>query len=90
MAIVMAGNFGKNLVTDELAPKDVVAKLPTPLLMIHGTDDEVVPIAQGKQLFAAAVPRKTFFEVQGGHHGDSLSRNNGEYRTKMLDWMAKF
>jgi fermentation-respiration switch protein FrsA (DUF1100 family) len=90
MAIAMAGNFGKNLVTDELAPKDVVAKLPTPLLMIHGTDDEVVPIAQGKQLFAAAVPRKTFFEVQGGHHGDSLSRNNGEYRTKMLDWMAKF
>lgn len=90
MAIIMAGNFGKNLVSDELSPKDVVAKLPAPLLMIHGTADEVVPLSQGKELYAAARPRKTFFEVQGGGHGNSLSRNNGEYRKKMLEWMAQF
>lgn len=90
MAIILAGNFGKNLVSDELSPKDVVAKLPVPLLMIHGTADEVVPLAQGKELFAAARDRKTFFQVEGGHHGDSLSRNNGAYRKKMLSWMAQF
>lgn len=90
MAIFLAGNFGKNLVSDELAPKDFVARLPAPLLMIHGTEDEVVPLAQGKQLFAAAKPRKTFFEVKGGHHGDSLARNQGEYRKKMLAWMEQY
>jgi fermentation-respiration switch protein FrsA (DUF1100 family) len=90
MAIIMAGNFGKNLVSDELAPKDSVAKLAVPLLMIHGTADEVVPLAQGKELFAAARARKTFFEVKGGSHGNSLSRNNGEYRQKMLEWMAQY
>lgn len=90
MAEVLAGNFGKNLVSDELAPKDLVAKLPAPLLIVHGTEDEVVPLAQGKQLFAAAKPRKTFFEVKGGHHGDSLSRNQGEYRKKMLAWMEQY
>lgn len=89
MAIIMAGNFGKNLVSDELSPKDAVAKLPVPLLMIHGTADEVVPLAQGKALFAAAKPRKTFFEVKGGSHGNSLARNNGEYRKKMLEWMTQ-
>lgn len=90
MATIMAGNFGKNLVSDELSPKSVVDKLPAPLLIIHGTADEVVPLSQGKELFAAARPRKTFFEVPGGRHGDSLARNNGEYRKKMLEWMAQY
>ena len=89
MAVAIAGNIGRNLVTDELAPKDVVAKLPVPLLMIHGTADAVVPIAQGKLLFAAANEHKTFFEVQGGRHCDSLCRNHGEYRTKTLAWIDR-
>jgi fermentation-respiration switch protein FrsA (DUF1100 family) len=88
MAVILAGNLGKKLVTDELAPKDVVAKLPAPLLMIHGTADTVVPIAQGQQLFAAANARKTFFEVKGGRHHDSLARNGGEYRKKVLEWLG--
>ena len=90
MAVIMAGNFGKNLVSDEFAPREVVAKLPAPLLIVHGTADEVVPLSQGKSLFAAARERKTFFEVKGGTHGDSLSRNNGEYRRKMLAWMEQY
>jgi len=90
MAEIIAGALGHNLVTDELAPKDVIAKLPVPLLMIHGTADELVPIAQGKQLFAAANEHKTFFEVKGGHHCDSLRRNNDEYRKKTLEWLAQF
>lgn len=90
MAEIMAGNFGKNLVSDELSPKSAVAKLPVPLLMVHGTADEVVPLSQGKELFAAARPRKTFYEVPGGRHGDSLARNDGEYRKKMLEWMAQY
>ena len=89
MAVHLAGNFGRNMVTDELAPKDHVAKLPAPLLIIHGIDDEVVPIQQGRELFAAAIPRKTLFEVKGGHHGDSMSINQGAYRKKVLEWMSK-
>ncbi len=90
MAEIMAGNFGKNLVSDEFAPREAVAKLPAPLLIVHGTADEVVPLSQGKSLFAAARERKTFFEVKGGTHGDSLARNNGEYRKKMLVWMEQY
>jgi len=90
MAEACCGSLGRNLVTDELSPKDVVAKLPVPLLMIHGTADVVVPIAQGRQLYAAANEHKTFFEVKGGRHCDSLCLNDGEYRKKMLAWMARF
>jgi len=88
MAEVMAGNVGLSVVTDENAPKDWVAKLsPTPVLFIHGTADEVVPFAQGQQLFDAAQEPKTFFAVSGGHHGDALVLNRGEYRRKVLVWL---
>ena len=88
MADVMAGNVGVSVVTDENSPKDWVAKLsPVPILFIHGTADEVVPFAQGRQLFDAAQEPKTFFPVSGGHHGDSLWLNRGEYRRKTLAWL---
>jgi fermentation-respiration switch protein FrsA (DUF1100 family) len=88
MARVIAGNVGGNLVSDDWSPMDWVAKIsPVPLLLVHGTDDRVVPISQSRQLFAAAKQPKRIFEVQGGSHGDSLARNGGEYRKKMLDWL---
>lgn len=88
MARRVAGELGARLVSDELAPADAVGKLaPLPLLIVHGTADEVVPFSQGKQLFEAAGQPKTLFAVKGGHHGDSLVRNEGAYRKKLLAWL---
>lgn len=88
MARLMAGRLGESLVTDELAPKDFVARLsPLPLLVVHGTRDEVVPVAQGRQLFENARQPKTLFEVAAGRHGDSLSRDHGAFRKRMLAWL---
>jgi fermentation-respiration switch protein FrsA (DUF1100 family) len=88
MAETLAGQLGANLVTDEWAPKDSVAKIsPVPLLIVHGTNDEVVPVAQGRVLFKTAREPKTMFEVKDGRHGDSLVRNQGAYRKKLLAWL---
>lgn len=88
MAKVIGGQLGASLVSDELAPKDFVAKLsPVPLLVVHGTRDEVVPVSQGKQLYESARQPKTLFEVKTGRHGDSLSRDQGAFRKRMLVWL---
>lgn len=88
MAQTMAGKVGANLVTDEWAPKDSVQNIsPVPLLIVHGTKDEVVPVAQGRLLFKTAREPKTMFEVKDGHHGDSLLCNQGAYRKKLLAWL---
>lgn len=88
MAQIVAGEFGAKLITDEFAPKDSIGKISgASLLVIHGDRDLVVPIAQGKQLFDLAKKPKTFFEVKGGGHGDSLERNDGAYRKRMLEWL---
>jgi fermentation-respiration switch protein FrsA (DUF1100 family) len=90
MAEAIAGQVGAKLVTDEWAPKDFIGKIsPVPLLIVHGTRDEVVPVAQGRLLFKTAREPKTMFEVRDGHHGDSLVRNQGAYRKKLLAWLEE-
>jgi len=90
MATLVGGQFGANMISDELSPKDFISKITkTPLLVVHGVKDQIVPLAQGKELFDLANEPKTLFEVKEGHHGDSLSRDSGAYRKKMLEWLDK-
>ncbi len=47
---------------------DVVANIsPTPLLIIHGKQDRVIPFRHGRQLYDRANKPKVFFEYKGGH-----------------------
>ena len=90
MARVVGGQLGGDLVTDELSPLGYIEKLPAvPLLVIHGNRDEVVPVAQGLSLFEKAHEPKTLFLVKEGSHGGSLSRDNGAYRQKVLEWLEE-
>ena len=50
---------------------DSLAKIPrlaAPLLVLHSEADEVIPYTQGKALFDAAPPPKTFFTIRGARH----------------------
>ena len=88
MARVASGELGASLITDDFSPKDFIGKISgTSVLVIHGDQDPVVPISQGKELFKLAKEPKTLFEVKDGGHGDTLSRDNGAYRKRMLVWL---
>ncbi len=88
MARHMAGNFGESLVSDQLAPLQLIERIsPTPLLIIHGRNDEVVPFSQGIKLYEAAKQPKTLFDVKTGKPGDSLSRDQGANRKRLLQWL---
>lgn len=88
MARIVGGQLGASLITDELSPRDFVSKLaPVPLLVVHGSNDEVVPVSQGRQLYEAAGQPKTLFEVKGARHGTALSNDSGAYRKKMIAWL---
>jgi fermentation-respiration switch protein FrsA (DUF1100 family) len=52
---------------------DSASRMPrvhVPLLVIHGDEDEVIPIDLGRKVFAAAREPKRFWTVPGGHHND--------------------
>jgi len=41
-----------------------------PVLVIHGTADETIPLSHGKRLFAAAPEPKRSLWVEGAGHND--------------------
>lgn len=90
MARIMGGRIAEAMVSDGGSPLEAVARIsPLPLLVIHGRLDPVVPYSQGLKLFRAAEEPKTLFEVRKGHHGNCLSRDNGAYRKRMLEWLEE-
>jgi pimeloyl-ACP methyl ester carboxylesterase len=44
-------------------------KVDCPLLVLHGSDDEVCPLADGREI-AQSAPRGEIAVVDGGHHND--------------------
>lgn len=47
-----------------------IGRLTAPLLVLHSNADEVIPYAQGRAVFEAAPPPKTFFTIEGARHYD--------------------
>lgn len=46
-----------------------------PVLIVHSRDDEIIPFAHGRRLYAAALEPKQLLELRGGHNdGFLLSR----------------
>lgn len=54
-----------------------VALLDAPLLIIHGEEDEVVPVEMSLHLFTRARSNKSLYLVPGGRHCDLISDGSG-------------
>lgn len=50
-----------------------IKEISIPKLIIHSTEDEIIPFWMGKELFSKAIEPKTFWEIKGSHiQGSSL------------------
>ena len=47
-----------------------ISGLKSPLLIMHGTEDEIVPFRMGRRLFDQAPEPKQFFEIKNARHND--------------------
>lgn len=61
---------------DNLAKMDRIA---CPVLVIHSTGDEVVPFTMGRKLFDSANQPKTFFEIKGAGHNETIAAGGQAY-----------
>ncbi|WP_199248714.1 alpha/beta hydrolase [[Phormidium] sp. ETS-05] len=60
----------------------------SPVLIIHGTQDEVVPFWHGETLFAAAKEPKRFLPVEGAGHDDLMWIAGDKYTVALQDFAA--
>ncbi len=57
-----------------------VARVGSPLLVVHGSNDNLIKPELGRRLFEAATGPKLFIEVEGGSHHNTNSMGQGQYR----------
>lgn len=60
-----------------------IRRVKAPLLVIHGTRDEIIPFEMGQQLFAAANESKQFWAVEGAGHNDIAESAGAAYAARL-------
>jgi len=66
------------------------AKLPRvnyPVLVLHSSDDEIMPFELGERVFEAANEPKLFVRMRGGHN-DGFVVSQPEYEQALGEWLA--
>ncbi|GGI20067.1 alpha/beta hydrolase [Bradyrhizobium guangdongense] len=58
------------LIRDPLHSDRRIARVAVPLLIVHGAQDQTIPIASGEKLFALAHEPKQFVRIPAGGHDD--------------------
>ena len=76
------------LCTSRYATLDKIRHITCPKLLAHSTQDEMIPYAQGRQLFDAAAPPKRFCALTGGHN-DAGWASSAEYRRALADFLLE-
>jgi fermentation-respiration switch protein FrsA (DUF1100 family) len=69
---------------DQLRPVDVIGRIaPRPILITHGTLDEIVPVRHAFTLFKAAEEPKELWVVPGAHHVGARDEDPDAYFFKV-------
>lgn len=80
--------FSPLIVSPGLSPEPVVANIaPTPLLLIHGDRDDVVPISHSERLYRKAGSPKWLWRVPGAGHTEVFGRFRSSTAPRLLRFL---
>jgi len=68
-----------------------VRRVKSPLLVLHGDEDEIVPLSQGRRVFEAANEPKRFYAIPGASHNDTYIAGGTPYLDALresIEWAA--
>jgi fermentation-respiration switch protein FrsA (DUF1100 family) len=65
-----------------------IARVRAPLLVIHGTADEIAPFSLGRELFDLAPGRKEFVTIEGGGHNDLWAHHEDAMWSAVLRFLS--
>jgi fermentation-respiration switch protein FrsA (DUF1100 family) len=75
------------LMLDPFDSEALIGGVTAPVMILHGTADTAIPIAEARRLFAAAREPKTMIEVEGAGH---LAAYDGDGKRQALAALARW
>jgi len=73
------------LITQRFDSLGRVAQIGSPLLVVHGEQDQLIQPALGRRLYEAASGRKAFVLVEGGSHHNTNAVGQSQYRSALAE-----
>lgn len=73
----------------EVRAEQTVSTLDMPLLVIHGEQDQLVPVEQGQAIYAAATSPKTMYTVPGAGHLNIFTVDPDTFSEQMGTFLAE-
>lgn len=70
--------------------KSKISRIHAPLLMLHGKQDDTIPIVLGERLFAAANAPKRWVAIDGAAHSDLDLVAPALYQSRLRDFAAAY
>ena len=65
-----------------------IRKIKSPVMVVHGDQDDIVPFEMAERLFEAAREPKRFYAVTGAMHNDVYARGGSAYFQALKDFIA--
>jgi len=66
---------------------DRLPQLSLPKLIVHGDQDEIIPIELGRQVFEAAKPPKSFYVIKGADHNNTYYVGGKAYFQRFAEFV---
>jgi abhydrolase domain-containing protein 17 len=66
-----------------------IKKIYVPILIIHGTKDDIIPFWHGRELYDAAILPKYYYWIDGAGHNDLMDVAGEKYWQTIKDFVAK-
>jgi alpha-beta hydrolase superfamily lysophospholipase len=76
------------LITQRFEAIKKVGKLNSPLLVVHGANDNLINSELGRKLYDAATGRKYFMLVEGGSHHSTMAVGLAQYREVLAQFFS--
>ena len=66
-----------------------INNIKSPLLVIHGTNDQIIPYSMGKEIFDRANVKKSFVRIEGADHNNLHAKFSQEYWLPIFKFIGK-
>ena len=76
------------LITERFDSLAAVPRIKSPLLIVHGSDDALVPSRFGQKLYEQATVAKRFVLIEGGTHSTTTWRGAEQYRAALREFFG--
>jgi len=88
MARLHYGLVPRTLLHLKLDNAATIRRVVCPVLIFHGTDDRLVPIAMGRSVAAAAAGPVEFVAIAGAGHNNTYDVGGDEYRDRLARFVS--